>query len=123
MVGRRAGIGGLAGLAGLVLAGCVSDSPRAALADDSAIVSTLGFLREAEVDRAQVLARLGAPGDRFEGGRIVAYTVYFDPVQRRLTLRPGAGACFGLMIDYTPQGRVARHALIRHGAADCPKDD
>jgi hypothetical protein len=79
--------------------------------------------------RAQVETRFGAPTAPFEGGRIVS-SVYYDVAQRRLGLVPEyfelrdfkVNDCFGLMIEYSAQGQVARYALVRHGSARCLKE-
>lgn len=107
----------------VVLTACASDSPRVVVGDQEAIESELGFLRDVDTDRGMVLARLGPPTALFEGGRVVSYTVFFDLRTRRLSLSETLGGCFGLMIEYSPVGRIARHALVHHGSAQCPKKD
>jgi hypothetical protein len=105
---------------------------RGPVAELSPLQAELGFVRATGASRADIETRLGPPSESFEAGRIVAYAVVYDDGQRRLALmsakadsplleRSVAATCFGLMIEYSPDGAVVRHALVRQGSARCPK--
>jgi hypothetical protein len=100
---------------------CTSiEQSRSALPTDDPAMAQLGFLNEPGLTRDLVVARLGEPDALFEGGQIVGYDVYGGA--KAMSRRPGPGAyCFGLMVEYSADGVVARHALIRHGSARCRK--
>lgn len=101
------------------LVACAAWTDREAVAPGSELGVQLGFIRDPGCRRGLVEARLGDPASTFEGGRIVAYAVY--DTGGRLSLSGGRD-CYGLMIEYGDDGRVARFALIRHGSARCQKD-
>ena len=88
------------------------------MAEDDATRHRLGFVGGERVERALVEARLGAPVNLYEGGRVVSYPVFL--LDGRLQLRP-PGECFGLMIEYSQDGLVVRRALVKAGASACPK--
>jgi hypothetical protein len=118
-------------LLALALVACASEGDvRAPVDTQSPLQGELGFLLAAEAGRGEVETRLGEPAASFEAGRIVSYAVRYDG--RRLVLVPdsaqarsvgAATGCFGLMIEYSTDGRIVRHALIRHGSARCPKEE
>ena len=95
----------------LLLGACAAQPPRAPV-DDPKLLEQLGFLRESAVDRGTVEGRLGAPKAVFEGGRVVAYRVF----ERKGQLGQGTGGsgdrCFSLVIQYSEDSRVLRHALV-----------
>jgi hypothetical protein len=104
---------------------------RGPVAELSPLQAELGFVRAPGARRADIETRLGPSSESFEAGRIVGYAVLYDVERRRLALVTAkadphrqpfvAAACFGLMIEYSLDGAIVRHALIRQGSARCPK--
>lgn len=115
--------------------GCASgqeEQARGPIPEASPLLAELGFVRAAGASRYDVETRLGPPPESFEDGRIVSYAVFLDVRSHRLSLvqalgalphssSVAPGACFGLMIEYSPEGAIVRHALIRQGSPRCPK--
>lgn len=100
------------------LVGCAAPPARAPVVDDEALLGRLGFIQLGRVERQLVESRLGEPLARYESGRVVSYAVYLS--RGRLQLQPG-GECFALMIEYAPDGAIARRALVRQGSLHCWK--
>jgi hypothetical protein len=114
--------------------GCASgqeDKARSPISEQNPLMAELGFVRAAGAGRTDVETRLGPPPETFESGRIVSYAVFLDVRSHRLSLVAAKGEashpsivpgpCFGLMIEYSPDGAIVRHALIRQGSPKCPK--
>jgi len=91
-------------------AGCAT---RGAV-DDPALIAKLGFIRPGGANRAEVEARLGAPVQSFEGGRLVMYLVG-ERDDGRLSTIAGLphGFAYTLFIEYAPDETIARRALLR----------
>lgn len=114
--------------------GCASGQQgqaRGPIPEQNPLLAELGFVRAAGASRIDVETRLGPPPESFESGRIVGYAVFLDVRSHHLSLVPAMGevshppivpgACFGLMIEYSREGAIVRHALIRQGSPRCPK--
>lgn len=97
---------------------CACASQRLAVEPESALQRQLGFIRSGEVTRDYVQARLGDPVSAYESGRIVSYALYWHDEQFTLHDLPG-GDCYGLVIEYAADERIARYALIRMGSNRC----
>jgi hypothetical protein len=99
-----------------VLCGCAS--PRVAVDPESSLQRQLGFIRSDDTTRTYVQARLGEPVSSYESGRIVSYALYWR--DNHFTLPDPAGSeCFGLVIAYGDDDRIARYALVRMGSNRC----
>jgi hypothetical protein len=96
--------------------GCASQ--RAAVEPESAIQRQLGFIRGGDATRSYVEARLGAPVSVYESGRVVSYALHWHDDRFMLDAIPGS-ECYGLVIVYGADERIARHALIRMGSNRC----
>lgn len=96
----------------LVLAGCASSRGEVR---DAGVVAQLGFLDRPGLTRAEVEARLGAATAHYEKDAVVSYAVYVERDGRLTTTLPdGRLPRYTLMLEYAPDGRVLRHALLRH---------
>jgi hypothetical protein len=96
--------------------GCAS--PRAAVEPESSLQRQLGFVRSGDASRAYVETRLGAPVSVYESGRVVSYALYWHDDRFMLDEIPGS-ECYGLVIAYGADDRIARHALVRMGSNRC----
>lgn len=117
----RSATAALAALAAMAatVAGCAgAPAPREPVDPDAPLAAALGFVRDG-VPQALVVDRLGPPTCSYESGRIVSYTVYDD--DGRLS-RDRGSACFALVVEYAPDGRIARHALVRQGSVRCVRE-
>lgn len=90
-----------------VFAGCATRGPI----DDPALVAKLGFLQPGGPTRTEVEARLGPPERLYEGGRIAIYTV--AERDGHLSTVFLHGQAYTLVIEYAPDGTVARRSLVR----------
>lgn len=96
----------------LVLAGCASSRGEV---HDADVVAQLGFLDRPGLTRSDVEARLGGATAHYEKDAVVSYAVYVERDGRLTTTLPDARPPrYTLMLEYAPDGRVLRHALLRH---------
>lgn len=95
----------------LVLSACASSRGPIENAD---VTAQLGFLNRPGLTRADVEARLGEAPKDYEMDSVVSYAVYVDRDGRLTTTRTDGWARYTLMLEYAPDGRVLRHALLRH---------
>ncbi|MCX6876985.1 MAG: hypothetical protein NTW21_24695 [Verrucomicrobia bacterium] len=65
-----------AALTTVLVFGCASSAPPQGRAD------LLDFLADGQTRQRQVLARLGDPSGRFEGGNILTYRLGYDPASK-----------------------------------------
>lgn len=89
-------------------AGCATRGPI----DDADATAKLGFLQPGGPTRAEVEARLGPPDHVYEGGRVATYTVS-ESEGRLTTTFVQYGDSYTLVIEYAPDGTVARRSLVR----------
>lgn len=83
---------------------------------------TLGFLREGQTTRQEILTRLGTPSARFEGDRILTYDFVRNTLGdwRRVgttvvsdwRFTYGPGSC-SLVLVFQADGTLARHTLVK----------
>lgn len=91
------------------LAGCAATRGPV---DEAQAIEQLGFLRPGEITRTDVEARLGPPGQIYEGGRVVTYLL--EERDGRLTaLAHSRRSGYTLIIEYGPDGALARRGLVR----------
>jgi hypothetical protein len=98
------------------LQGCAAS--RASVGPESSLQQQLGFVRSADVTRADIETRLGEPMAVYESGRIVSYALYWLNDRFNLSDLPGS-ECYGLVIAYADDGHVAKHGLVRMGSYRC----
>jgi hypothetical protein len=80
--------------------------------DDPALIGKLGFLEPGAAARGEVEARLGPPEHTYESGRIATYTI--GEREGHLTTSPPVySTTYTLVIEYAPDGTVARRSLVR----------
>lgn len=96
--------------------GCASQ--RAAIEPESSLQRQLGFIRSGDTSRDYVETRLGAPVSVYESGRVVSYSLYWHDDRFMLDETPGS-ECYGLVIAYGADDRIARHGLVRMGSSRC----
>ena len=74
------------------------------------------FLRDGETSQREILARLGDPSHLFEQDHVVVYLVYED-YYGHLSVGRGSvdenGRLYHLVIQFTSEGAMERHSLIR----------
>lgn len=99
----RAAVLGCIFLAACATRGTEPDTPQNA--------ARLGFLGS-PVARHEVEARLGRPSATYESGRVVSYLVYMHDGGLTTEGRLHADR-FELMLEYGPDDRVVRRALVR----------
>jgi len=96
----------------LALAACASSRGPV---EDAEVTAQLGFLNRQGLTRADVEARLGEPRTRYERNSVASYGVYVLRDGRITATAPSRlPPRYTLMLEYAPDGRVLRHALLRH---------
>lgn len=95
----------------LALAACASSRGPV---EEAGVTARLGFLDQPGLTRADVEARLGEATASYEQDAVVSYGVYVQRDGRLTTTRTDGTARYTLMLEYAPDGRVRRHALLRH---------
>lgn len=112
----------LGGAIGVVL--CLScTNPSVALEKFRTLeTGTLGFLRDGQTTRQEILTHLGTPSARFEGDRILTYDFVRNTLGdwRRVgttvvsdwRFTYGPGSC-SLVLVFQADGTLARHTLVK----------
>jgi len=77
------------------------------------MMAKLGFLEGGNATRAEIESRLGSPNTIYERGRLVTYSIW--EYEGRLTTDYSrlATRSYTLVIEYGPDGSVARRSLVR----------
>ena len=91
-----------------LLVGCATRGP----VDDPDLIGKLGFLQAGASTRVEVEGRLGPPVHMYEADRVATYVV--SQKEGRLTTEASPyGNNYTLVIEYAPDGRIARRSLVR----------
>jgi hypothetical protein len=91
-----------------LLTGCVTRGP----VDDPGLLAKLGFLQPGGPTRTEVEARLGPPEHTYESGRIATYAVG-EREGHLTTDLPRNSTTYTLVIEYAPDGTIARRSLVQ----------
>jgi hypothetical protein len=94
----------------IAITGCATRGP----VEEEGTPELLGFLAPGGPTRAEVEARLGPPARTYEDGRIATYALKKERDGRLRTTGLGAAdSGFTLVIEYAPDGKLARRGLVR----------
>jgi hypothetical protein len=91
----------------VVLSACASSSTVEPVSRP-AVLEKLAFLQPGVTSGREIEARFGAPGNRYEEGRIVTYSLDEN-------LKPSAAGPYQLVLVYQPSGLLKKWSLVDKG--------
>ena len=104
----------------LAVAGCALSTVTTL--DAQAVREGFAFLRDGETARQEVLDRLGAPAERYDGGLVLTYLLRKDvdgqlrvvasPAERSFREPAWRRGLYNLVLVFRPDGKLERHSIV-----------